>query len=311
MAAQALFASLATTSIESFVLAVGLALLLAVGGTAWGLRQLRHARLMQDLPTSRIASAAQGYVELEGHAGLLPGPPIYSPLTRARCVWWDYQVERRDRRMVNGRSRSEWKTIARATSDELFLLTDPSGDCVVDPHGAKVHPSLRRRWQGHGRVPAQIPERSPWISFGGYRYTERLVKVGDPLYTVGLFRTQHGQHSFSEGDDVRELLADWKRDRRQLLQRFDTNGDGEIDLGEWEAAREAALQAVRQRHVEQAVMPDLHVLCQPTDRRPFLLSTMSEADLGRRTRIGGALWLLAGLAGFVFAAMALEARGLL
>lgn len=310
MALEAWLAPLATASAGHFAFALGGAVLVAVGGLYFGFRALHHARLMQDLPTARIASAAQGYVELKGHAGWLPGPPIVSPLTGARCVWWDYRVEQRQRRVVNGRSRSEWRTIARATSDELFLLTDPSGDCVVDPHGATVHPSLRRRWQGHGRRPDQVPERSPWISFGGYRYTERLVRLGDPLYAVGLFRTQQGQRSFSEQEDVRDLLTEWKRDRQTLLRRFDDNQDGEIDLDEWEAVRAAALVAVRQQHIAQAVSPDLHVLCQPGQRRPYLLSTLSESDLRRRTQLRAGLGLLLGLAGFVLAAMMAEVRGL-
>lgn len=304
-------AELAAASPEHFWLVVAVATGLALLGAALGIGRLRHARMMQDLPTSRVASASQGYVELKGHAGLLPGPPIVSPLTAARCVWWDYRVEQKTRTIRNGRSRSEWRTIARATSDELFLLTDPSGSCVIDPHGATVHPSLRRRWRGHGRRPSQVPEQSPWLSFGDYRYSERLIRIGDPIYGTGLFRTQNGVQSFSENDDVRDLLADWKRDQRDLLKRFDADGDGQIDLDEWEAVRQAALVAVRQRHVEQAVAPDLHVLCRPPDRRPFVLSTLSEAALTARTRRWAAVWLLLAVAGCALLGAALEARDLL
>lgn len=45
-----------------------------------GFRQLHRARLIEDTPTSRIRSAAQGYAELEGRAVAL-GDPLYAPLS--------------------------------------------------------------------------------------------------------------------------------------------------------------------------------------------------------------------------------------
>ena len=51
-------------------------LLLAIAVVAGGgaaLRWVRKARTIEDMPTSRIRSAAQGYVELAGRA--LPLPP--------------------------------------------------------------------------------------------------------------------------------------------------------------------------------------------------------------------------------------------
>ncbi len=48
---------------------------------------LMRAWTVQETPLSLIRSAAQGYVKLSGHADLMPGPPIISPLTSNRCVW--------------------------------------------------------------------------------------------------------------------------------------------------------------------------------------------------------------------------------
>lgn len=290
---------------DEFWLLFGVAVLVTLGALVFGFRSLGRARLILDTPTSRIASAAQGYVELEGQAGWLPGPPIQSPLSGARCVWWDYQVEKKHR---DSRNRTSWRTVVKATSDDLFLLSDASGDCIVDPHGARVIPSFRRRWQGHARRPAQIPEKSPLFSFGSYRYTERLLKFGDALYALGGFHTQHGVQCFDENESVRTLLAEWKRDRVALLERFDANNDGEIDLEEWETVRRAALEAVRQKHVEQAVHPDLNILSQPRDRRPYLLSGLPQTDLIRRKRGRASALLILALAAFVFSSLLIEVR---
>jgi hypothetical protein len=260
----------------------------ALGLLFTGFALLRRARLLEDTPTSLIRSAAQGYVELSGHARLLPGPPIVSPLSDTPCVWWSYHVQER----YSEGGKTEWRTVENETSGELFLLADSTGECIVDPDYADVTASLRRSWGGPVQRPHCPPDGS-WFTFGSYRYNEKLILVGAPLYTTGWFRTQTSILDFNESRDVSELLAEWKRDRRTLLKHFDTNGDGEIDLQEWEAARRAALEQVRARQVEQSLNPELNVLAKPPDHRPFILSTLTQKSLTRRFRFWGLLCLLA------------------
>ncbi len=271
----------------------GVAALVALGLLAlWqGFRSLARARFLEDTPTSLIRSAAQGYVELQGHARLLPGPLIVSPLSGERCVWWDYRIEEVVDESYGSQRRQYWRTVDAATSDELFLLADTSGDCIVDPVDATVYPSLQRRWRGDYERPGRPPAATPWFSAGRYRYTERLVRYGDFLYATGWFRTQGAQLDFDESRDVSELLAEWKRDRRELLRRFDIDRSGDIDAQEWEAARQAALEEVRARHVDTAAHPDFDVLGKPPDQRPFILSTLSQDRLIRRQRLLAWLWL--------------------
>ena len=250
---------------------------------------LRRARMFEDMPTSRIRSAAQGYVEIEGHVRLLPGPPIVSPLSRQYCVWWSYTIRRYD---THDR---RWQLIESATSDSLFELVDDTGTCIVDPQGAQVTPGLSRRWRGESRLPGLVPQKSPWISFGRYAYSEQMIRSGEPVYAIGQFRTQTAIMGMDEARDASQLLSEWKRDQRELLQRFDVNGDGRVDLQEWETARREALQQVRRQQFEESLHPDIHVLCRPRDRRPFILSTGSQQQLVRRYRFGAALSLLASL----------------
>lgn len=300
------FGGLAQAPADDFWWPVLAAAALSAGTLWFGFRKLRHARLMMDLPTSRIASAAQGYVELEGRALLLPGPEVISPLTGRRCAWWQFSVERKERGRDN---KTRWRVVERATSEELFLLVDPTGECVVDPFGATVIPSGTWRWHGHTRRPnGPPPARRSWLAIGDYRYTERLVELGTPLYVLGLFRTQHGQACFDERAAVRELLAEWKRDQAELLRRFDADGDGQISLEEWAAVRKAALDTVRQQQVQRAVQPDLNILSRPTDRRPYLLSTTPEAVLVRVKKRKAFALIAVGVVAFAFAMAALEAR---
>lgn len=247
---------------------------------------LRKARMIEDMPTSRIRSAAQGYIEIEGHARLLPGPPVISPLSRQPCAWWSYTIKHYDS------THRKWSVVESETSGELFVISDTTGDCIVDPEGAQVTPSLQRSWRGRSARPNIIPKKTEWISFGDYAYTEKQIRIGDFLYATGLFRTQAAILELNEDQDVRALLSEWKRDQRELLQRFDANKDGRIDLEEWETVRREAIRHVRARHVEDTLHPDIHVLSRPRDRQPFILSTLPQHTLVRRYRLWAFFCLL-------------------
>jgi len=252
------------------------------------LRDVRRAQRLADVPLSRVRSAAQGYVELLGRPRLMPGPDIVSPLTGTPCYWWKCRVTLT--------ANDDTEVIFDASSDDLFYLSDTTGDCIVDPVGATVHPNLVRRWRGQLRKPLRAP-RGVWdafFSFGPYRYTEQLV-TGDVLLSAsGWFRTQAAVQAADENRDLAALLGEWKRDRAGLLRRFDANHDGRIDQQEWETARAAALEEIRAARAEQQLMPDLNVLGLPPDGRQYLLSTRSrQAQQSRYRRRGGALLGLA------------------
>lgn len=287
------------------VVAVG-----ALVGFARSFRLLRRTRLIEDTPTARLRSAPQGYIELEGHARLLPGDPIVAPLSGVRCVWWRYRIQERE---SSGRPR--WDTIASGTSDSLFELDDGSGRCVVDPVGARVIPSVRRVWTGNtANAPPPLSTGGGWIGrlpFGRYRYTEELLEAGTPLYALGWFRTDGGAEGSDQAAVQRELLIEWKRDQPALLARFDRNHDGLIDGEEWESARAAAAAEARREAVAQPVGPDVNVLSRPPDRRNFLLSGKTQRDLIACSRRSASITFLLALAATAVVTWLLGARGLL
>lgn len=272
---------------------------------------LHRTRLMENMPTSRLRSAAQGYVELEGRARLMPGAHTVGPLTKARCVWWRFSIEEKRKTGKN----SSWVTVQSATSDECFEIDDNTGRCVVDPDGAKVIPSDRQRWYGSTRTPAVGPAaRGGWLSaaFGRYRYTEERIAPEAALYALGGFRTQTGApDTFDEQVDLKELLDKWKHDGK-MMTMLDVNKDGRVDQKEWDAARRMAQKKVRDEHVQRAVeTPDLHVLARPRDGRPYILSGVPQAQLIRRWRWSSAGCLLVACAAAFLLIQALLARGLI
>lgn len=241
----------------------------------------RYVRAVADTPTSRVASAAQGYVELQGSGRAFEGPPVLSKLSQTPCLWFRYLVEQqRDR---------EWHTEDSGESDESFILDDGSGECLVDPEGAQVLTSTKKTWNS-----------------GDYRYTEWFMHSGQEVYALGEFVTRGSidlQLSLSE--DMKSLLAEWKRNPAQLNQRFDLNGDGQLDLREWELARAQARREVLAGHRQTRQMADVNVMHRPTSGQLYLLATIAPEKILLRYRLwvgfhllcffaalGGLGWLL-------------------
>ena len=228
---------------------------------AW-LGNYRRYRQIHDLPTSKVASAAQGYVELLGRGELLDGTPVISRLGGRHCCWYHYQIEEE-------KSDNKWETIDQGSSVAHFLLVDDTGQCVISPEGAEVVTSEHKSWRE-----------------GSYRYNEWLVLPSTVIYALGEFVTHSGNVSAQadEREEIRLLLDDWKRDQKALNERFDLNRDGTIDIKEWELAR---LQAARENRKQRAAQMNnkvegVHLLRQPRDKRLFLLANEMPDALGRR-----------------------------
>lgn len=268
-----------------FAIFTGIAGVIAASSFVAMFRFVHRSRLIQDTPTSRIRSAHQGYVELEGRAELLPGEPVRSPLTATPCSWYSFKVEEHRR---NSKGGGRWRTLRSGTSKELFLLRDETGECVIDPEGAMVTPSSKTVWYGSSRDwPVGTPASTGRSLLGGrYRYTEEYIQTGDHLYALGLFRTEGGGHHLPDlREEVRQLLNTWKQDQDSLLARFDINRDGKIDQQEWEQVRRAAETEVQVRLREHQSGPVTHILGKPKQgRRPYLLSTLPQDKLAARFR---------------------------
>lgn len=254
-----------------------------VSGGAAALRSIRMARLIEDMPTSRIRSAAQGYVELDGRGIPLAGTKNLAPLTQRPCLWWRYRISKKVERS-RGRGES-WQTVASGRSSIPFLLDDQTGQCIVKPDGAEIVATESTTWYGNTPWPAAGPASRPWL--GGerdYRYTEERIYQHERVYALGDFRSSSADGERDLQAEQAMLLAEWKQDQPALLERFDRDRDGRIDLDEWERAREAARRAVLDRVREQVPQATLHVLAKPDGGRLFLLAALPPGDLARRYR---------------------------
>jgi hypothetical protein len=235
-----------------------LSLIAAISIPAW-LSALNRLRAIRDTPTSRIASAAQGYVELTGRGGIIKEAPLLSKFTALPCLWYRYTVERKD-------SNDKWEIVDKGESNDCFLLRDDTGSCMVDPDQAEIITKHHDQWEKDG-----------------YQYTEWKFIDHDFLYVIGNFRTQGGSNlEFDTRTELNSLLAEWKQDMPKLHARFDLDENGELDMKEWMLARSAAKREVNKMLREARSQADFHIIDQPRDGKLFLISNLTPEKLSRR-----------------------------
>jgi len=246
---------------------------------------MRWRRAIVDTPTSRVASAAQGYVELIGVGQPLADTPLLSPFTQLPCLWYRYTVERKE--------DDEWKQVDHGASELPFNLQDDSGRCEIDPVGAAILTT-------HKEIRTQ----------GDERQTEYVLLKGDRLYALGDFFSFSGaQVVLNTRLDVGDLLAEWKSDQADLQRRFDLDSNGAIDEQEWLLARQAAEREVARRHQEIRRQPTQHRLRKPRARKPYLIANHPPEKLGRRYAWFSAMYLVLLLGCLFGIAWALHASG--
>lgn len=245
-----------------------------LAATFWGwLLAYRRLQALEDMPLARIATAAQGYVQLVGRAAIFPGEPLMSPVGREPCCWYSYRVVTYD-------GEGHVKSTEHEQTDWSFMMADASGECVVDPAGARIVPvrtnSYRDKYQS---------------------WTEHVILPHDPICVLGQFTTS-GQ-SVTEHDlefSTGQLLAEWKKNMPALQRRFPPSQSSTWTPEEWDKVRLAARREV-ERNLVRGPTQGQHRIQKPADGRPFVISAESPEELERNL----AIWSWLHAFGFVLA----------
>ncbi len=134
------------------------------------LRWLRLIRKLEDTPTAKIGSAAQGFVQLAGLARPQRETPLHVPVLQVPCVW--YRYERYD---DYGAQDDDAEPVEVQQSQGRFRLVDRSGECIVEPYGAEIVARKQKQWHdGDGGQ-----HKAWWIG------------VGEHVNAVGWFHSLH------------------------------------------------------------------------------------------------------------------------
>lgn len=209
-------------------------------------RLAQKARL---IPSSKVRSAAQGYVELQGKAYSTNDRVLFSPLTKTPCCWYSYDISKAS---FDENGNPTWHSIRGGNSNEnLFVVRDNSAECLIFPYLItssilSIKTIHNKTWQGNILENYSIEQldeikistkrstqdyiENPLLRLSDffqsqlykvqerasglmrtmldalinkversqspfpeqrkkYLFTENIIKVEDPLYLMGKFRT--------------------------------------------------------------------------------------------------------------------------
>jgi hypothetical protein len=240
------------------------------------LHGLRFSRLIDDIPTSQIATAAQGYVELLGKASQYEDQRAKF-LVGAPVLW--FRKEYAVRGDINHFRLFPFNLFFTPTGTEEsrtpFAIEDDTGTACILPHGAEI-----------------ICDRKD-IRYGdNSRVIEEQIVPGDPLYVIGDFSTYTLQPEFDHA--AYELTRQWERDAARRAT-FDSDRDGRLSEKEWLAMHAAASAQVIAESLPPGGVAPKHLVFRPADGRLFLISSVPPQRLASRYRA----YLILGLLLFV------------
>jgi hypothetical protein len=242
----------------------------------FSLRELKASFAVKDTVTSRISSAAQGYVEIIGKSSKETG--LKAPLSGLPCLWYEYSEYENKSIWPNWMAGSkDWKLISSGSYHDPFVLSDGTSSCQVNPLSAQISGLDCRNWYE-----------------GKRRCHELLLLANKDVYVLGEFITIGEEVQKAKANkEVSALINAWKQNPNVLKASFDINNDGEIDLQEMALIRTRA-----QREVEQKAaikIEPVNTINKPKDKRPFVISHHPHSTLVNRHRLHGLYYLVIGL----------------
>jgi hypothetical protein len=238
-----------------------------------GFSLIRLKRRVENTPTSKVRSIAMGLVEVHGRAQRLYA--LVSPMTQSACAWYRLRKYRRG-------SKNNWKLTGEIDSNHVpFQIDDGTGKVTVHPVGACIQGKVRQ---------TGYPGLSP-LTFTTFvnardedeKWVEDIIYEGTSLYVLGYARSLD-EDRLGLRERILLKLRRLKLDH-EAMRRYDADGDGQIDVKEWDNARQAVelealgeqLELSRRRSRQEE-----HVVIGKSSQRgsPFIIAeTVSEGEL--------------------------------
>lgn len=205
-------------------------------------------RLIVDTPTSKLSSGAQGYVELQGKAGLLEGEGFRGLPDLPVTLWLPGYFE-----------------------DKPFVLEDAKGRCLVNPHWVEViaAPADTHLWW----LPAIYPGQAIYAlgelrTYGGENMhvnkRQRLMEVlatwkSQPYLLLQQFDTnRNGQIDPEEWPAIRAAAEQWvDEDLREHKAKPGTHILDAPRIGQWCVITNIPPEKLAKRYY---LMAHLHLL---------------------------------------------------
>ncbi|MBI5496306.1 MAG: hypothetical protein HY904_14890 [Deltaproteobacteria bacterium] len=230
-------ATLAVMPFHPFLLVFSVVMLFAAAvSVARARRGFRRADRMEETPTTRLADAREGLIEV---SGTVRGAEelLVSPLTDRRCVYYRFIVSERRARPAarNGRPtvESAWERLLDDRRSILCRLEDEGAVVELELQGAEVFLQGRVHAEsGTFHDPPEALERLLNLRYGksargllfnrSLRYSEDVITEGARLYALGhAVRQPGGALRIQKGEGM-FVVSD--RREADLVRRFRREG---------------------------------------------------------------------------------------
>lgn len=218
-------------------------------------RSLAVSRLVDDIPASRIDSAAQGYVELMGKAGRMPDDIAPDSPSTGAVLW--RRTETAQRAGIENFRLFPFNMFYTPTDCQVtetpFSIRDGTGHAIILPQGADV-----------------LCEEKEVNYRGDTRYTEETILEGTPVYVFGNFETRNAK--FDLVKHMQDIVARWKENPK-LVERFDKNHNKLLDFDELIEMHKAARTVAEREEQRVLASPALNLVSQTDNGQRFVIST--------------------------------------
>ncbi len=142
-----------------------------------------------------------------------------------------------------------------------FLLSDEKGRCTLDPKGAEVI--------------------TPNYSYNQHYYN--AIYPNEMIYVLGQLKTlKVHRNDYERNSLVLNKLREWKGNKNNFLDYFDTDKDGSINQEEMENAKHAATNIIDMELEELYQKPATHIVSKSDDNRPFIITSIHPEKLLNR-----------------------------
>jgi hypothetical protein len=299
-------------------------LLLFFGGTLLWRGYKLHKRTMRILgvPRSKLMSAPQGLIEVEGFAW--PKAEVAVPRSSGGepCVYRQIEVQKfqMSKWMIVQRFK-KWITIHVHTDAPPFYVVDPTGVAEVRAETSEqeiehqrthyLHLTWgRRRQELLSQLPAHVRASMGLSVFRLHRIVEKSILVGSPLIVSGEFRT-------SQVEEIVEPSLAAFRDRvmsqstaakkiKNLSGQLDTNGDGKVSSKEARQGYSELAQVVMRGTKTDAQPVALFGTFESSTNHMLMIADQHEAHLTARMKMSRNLHVFVGAAVIMFSLSLME-----
>lgn len=266
--------------------------------------RMRDVQRVRNAPRSKLASAPQGWVEVQGFAwpvdqtSVVSGREVlfHSVVIEEHQTEWD----------SNEKKSKRWVPVFHHVVNHPFYLVDATGLAEVDL--AQSHFSMEgvpaRPWTSLPRTDKErvlqlvgdtrIPGFPPWSFLGGlfgrtFRVTESKLYVGSPMYASGNFRTPSQRKKTVQVRGLAEfhrcVFNAQARSEKNVDELLDKNKDGKVSE---EESREgyAFIATIARRKLEPPGSPAfcIHGSLGSSPEHKLLIANAHEKYLATRLR---------------------------